>query len=211
MKLDVNTLFMVTIYVEAILGLLLLFAWIQNSGIYGVAWWGFSDLMRAMSVVLFGLHGSIPSVISIDLANAFLFTSYGMIWTGARLFDGRQPLPFGLIAGAAVWLVLSNMPGTMEMNDLRVLVSSSIVATYTWLTAYEFWRGRGEPLVSRWPAIFILFAHGALFLLRSPLVGMMSLPNDNHMFASAWLNVLSAESLLFPISIAFILLAMSKE
>jgi hypothetical protein len=30
--LDVNTLFLVTIYVEAMLGLLLLFAWIQNSG-----------------------------------------------------------------------------------------------------------------------------------------------------------------------------------
>ena len=35
MKLDVNTLSMVTIYVEAILGLLLLFAWSQNPGIYG--------------------------------------------------------------------------------------------------------------------------------------------------------------------------------
>ena len=31
MNLDVNTLFLVTIYVEAILGLLLLFAWIQNA------------------------------------------------------------------------------------------------------------------------------------------------------------------------------------
>ena len=29
MNLDVNTLFLVTIYVEAILGLLLLFAWVQ--------------------------------------------------------------------------------------------------------------------------------------------------------------------------------------
>src|SRR5829696_2595433 len=211
MKLDVNTLFMVTIYVEAILGLLLLFAWIQNSGIYGVAWWGFSDLMRAMSVVLFGLHGSIPSVISIDLANAFLFTSYGMIWTGARLFDGRQPLPFGLIAGAAVWLVLSNMPGTMEMNDLRVLVSSSIVATYTWLTAYEFWRGRGEPLVSRWPAIFILFAHGALFLLRTPMARMLPWSPTNEVFGSVWLTVMSFEALLFTIAIAFIQLAMAKE
>ncbi len=37
--LDVNTLFLVTIYVEAMLGLLLLFAWIQNSGIHAVAWW----------------------------------------------------------------------------------------------------------------------------------------------------------------------------
>jgi uncharacterized RDD family membrane protein YckC len=35
MNLDVNTLFFITIYVEAILGLLLLFAWIQNAGIRG--------------------------------------------------------------------------------------------------------------------------------------------------------------------------------
>jgi hypothetical protein len=34
MKLDVNTLFMVTIYVEATLGLLLLFAWAQNTAIH---------------------------------------------------------------------------------------------------------------------------------------------------------------------------------
>ncbi len=37
MNLDGNTLFLVTIYVEAILGLLLLFAWIQNSEIRAVA------------------------------------------------------------------------------------------------------------------------------------------------------------------------------
>ena len=36
MNLDVNTLFLVTIYVEAILGLLLLFAWVQNTAITAV-------------------------------------------------------------------------------------------------------------------------------------------------------------------------------
>jgi hypothetical protein len=40
---------------------------------------------------------------------------------------------------------------------------------FTWAAAFEFWRGRSEPLVSRWPAIFMLFAHGALYLLRTPL------------------------------------------
>ena len=47
MTLDVNTLFLVTIYVEAILGLLLLFAWVQNSEITAVAWWGSAHLLRA--------------------------------------------------------------------------------------------------------------------------------------------------------------------
>src|SRR5690242_14701243 len=75
MNLDVNTLFMVTTYVEAILGILLLFAWAQNMTIRGVCWWGFAHLIRAASVVLFGLYGSAPDLITIDLANALLFTA----------------------------------------------------------------------------------------------------------------------------------------
>ena len=114
MKLDVNTLFAVTIYVEAILGVLLLFAWVQNSSVHALAWWGFSDLMRAVSIVLFGLHGSAPDLISIDLANATLFSSFALTWTGARLFDGRNVRPLGLVAGAAIWLVFCRFPGLME-------------------------------------------------------------------------------------------------
>ncbi len=48
--------------------------------------------------------------------------------------------------------------------NARVLLSSGIITAYTWAAAYEFWRGRSEPLVSRWPAIFMLFAHGSLYL-----------------------------------------------
>jgi diguanylate cyclase (GGDEF)-like protein len=54
-------------------------------------------------------------------------------------------------------------------------------------------------------------AHGAFFLVRSPLSSLVQIQTDNHMLTSAWLSVLSAESLLFPISISFILLAMAKE
>src|SRR2546425_12102057 len=97
MNLDVNTLFLVTIYVEAILGLLLLFAWVQNAGIRAVAWWGSAHLMRAGSVVLFGMYGSVTDAVTIDLANALLFFAYGITWTGARVFDGRKPLPMYLV------------------------------------------------------------------------------------------------------------------
>jgi diguanylate cyclase (GGDEF)-like protein len=93
-----------------------------------------------------------------------------------------------------------------------VLLSSGIITSYTWAAAYEFWRGRSEPLVSRWPAIFMLFAHGALYLLRTPLGAMLPWsPSGNQVFDSVWLTVLSFEALLFTIAIAFILLAMAKE
>lgn len=212
MKLDVNTLFLVTIYVEAILGLLLLFAWAQNMAIRAVAWWGFAHLIRATSVVLFGMYGTAPDLITIDLANALLFTAFAVTWTGARVFDGRPVEPVYLVTGAVLWLLVCRLPVLMDAVYLRSMIASAIIATYTWLTAYEFWRGRSEQLVSRWPAIFILFAHGALFLLRTPLTALLPhAVTTNKMFDSVWLTVLSFEALLFTISIAFILLAMAKE
>lgn len=212
MNLDVNTLFMVTIYVEAILGLLLLFAWVQNTAIRAVAWWGFAHLVRAASVVLFGMYGSAPDLITIDLANALLFTAYAVTWTGARVFDGRPAEPVYLVTGAVLWLLVCRLPILADATDARSLIASGIITSYTWLTAYEFWRGRGEPLVSRWPAIFMLFAHGSLYLLRTPLGAMLPWSQDgDKMFQSVWLTVLSFEALLFTISIAFILLAMAKE
>lgn len=211
MNLDVSTLFLVTIYVEAMLGLLLLFAWVQNSAITAVAWWGSAHLLRAISVVLFGLYGSAPTWVTIDLSNAVLFTAFAATWTGARVFDGRPLSYLGLFGGAILWLLASRIPVFSHSIEARILIPCFIITGYTWAAAYEFWCGRSEPLVSRWPAIFLLFAHGSLFLLRSPLSTVAPWLPGREMFESVWLTVLSFEALLFTIAIAFILLAMAKE
>lgn len=211
MLLDINTLFFLMMYVEAILGLLLLLAWVQNVGVTAIAWWGCAHLLRSFSVGLYGLYGSVPDLISIDLAGALLFTSYGVTWTGARVFDGRDPLPGSLAAGASLWILACQLPGFNEATDLRNLLSAGIIAGFSWAASYEFWRGRSESLVSRWPAIVLLFAHGALFLLRTPLTTFLPQRASDKALASAWLTVLSPEALLFTIAIAFILLAMAKE
>src|ERR1041384_2913100 len=126
MSLDVNTLFMVTIYVESILGLLLLFAWVQNTATKAVAWWGFAHLVRAISVVLFGMYGAVPDLISIDLANALLFTSFAVTWTGARVFDSKQVEPIYIVTGAVLWLLICRLPVVSDNLDARVLITSGI-------------------------------------------------------------------------------------
>jgi diguanylate cyclase (GGDEF)-like protein len=212
MSLDVQTLFYLTIYVDAILGTLLLFVWSQNTSTKALAWWGAAHLMRAGSVVLYGYYGVLPDLVTIDVSSAILLTSYGVTWNGARIFGGHRTLWGSLTAGAIAWAAACVLwPAFDHSAHARAILSAVIIATYAWLTAFEFWRGRTEGLVSRWPAIFILFAHGALFLLRSPLSALANMPSDDHMLTSAWLSVLSAESLLFPISISFILMAMAKE
>jgi diguanylate cyclase (GGDEF)-like protein len=211
MSFEVNTLFLLTIDVEVILGLLLLLVWVQNTRVTAVAWWATAHLMRAASVMLYGVYGSVPDLIAIDLSNVILFSSFGVTWNGARVFNGRAPLPGSLIAGAVVWLLASQWPGFEAAAEVRGQLSSLIIAFYTWLAAYEFWRGRKEPLVSRWPAITLFFTHGMMFLLRTPLNALLHGREGDSIMASAWLSVLSLEAFLMTIATAFILLAMSKE
>src|SRR6478609_6375232 len=91
--LDVTTLFIVTMHVEIMLGLLLFFAWAQNFSKRALAWWGSAHLMRATSIMLLGLYGTVPDSLSIDFANAVLFYSFALTWCGARVFDRRKPEP----------------------------------------------------------------------------------------------------------------------
>ena len=127
MSFEVNTLFLLTIDVEVILGLLLLLVWVQNTRIYAVAWWAIAHLMRAGSVMLYGLYGSVPDLISIDLSNVILFSSFGVTWNGARVFNGRAALPGSLIAGAVVWLLASQWPGFEAAAVMRGQLSSMII------------------------------------------------------------------------------------
>jgi diguanylate cyclase (GGDEF)-like protein len=213
MTLDVHTLFLVTIYVEGILGLLLLFVWAQNMALRAVCWWGFAHVTRLASIGLFGLYGSVPDLISIDVANALLFTAFAMTWTGARVFDGRPVEPVYLVTGAVLWLLVCRLPLVMDSNNVRSLIISGIITAYVWLTAYEFWCGRSEALISRWPAIVMFFAHGALFLLRTPMIALLppASVGSGGVYGSVWMTVLSFEVLLLTISSAFLLLAMAKE
>jgi hypothetical protein len=99
----------------------------------------------------------------------------------------------------------------VDSQNVRVLFGSGIITAYTWLTAYEFWRGRNDPLISRWPAIFVLVAYGAQVLLHTPLSAVLPWTAENQIFASAWLTTISVGALLFTIAVAFLLLAIAKE
>jgi len=186
-----------------------LFAWAQNTQIHAVAWWGFAHLIRAASIVLFGMYGSAPDLITIDLANALLFTAFAVTWTGARVFDGRAGEPVYLVTGAVIWLLVCRLPVLTDALETRAMIASSIVTAYTWLTAYEFWpvaasswsrAGRRSLCFSPWRTVHAAHAAGDAAAL-----------SPTNMYGSVWLTVLSFEALLFTISVAFILLAMARS
>ena len=211
MELDIRTMFMVTITVTAVLGLLLLYAWHQQRKISSLAWWGSAHIVACAAVGLIGTRGRLPDLWSVEIANALLFVAAGMIWNGARLFDGHKTSLVGIFGGAVAWLLAAQMTDIMATPHDPVIFSSMIVACYTFGTAIEFWRGREENLLSRLPLIVMLATHGALYLARIPLALFMPGAKNEAFLSTSWFGVIGLESLLYMIATAFILLAMAKE
>ena len=94
MHIDLQTLSVVTVFVAALLGALLVFAGLQNRSVRAPMWWGAAHIVNASGFALLTSRGTAPGFITIDLANALVLLGYGLTWTGARIFDGRPIRPF---------------------------------------------------------------------------------------------------------------------
>jgi len=94
MHLDVGTLSVVTVFVMALLGALLLFAGVQNRSIRAPLWWGAAQLAGAGGLALTTPIGVLPAYVSVDIANALVLLAYGLTWAGARDFDSRSSRPW---------------------------------------------------------------------------------------------------------------------
>jgi diguanylate cyclase (GGDEF)-like protein len=212
MQLDVKTMFVVTIAVTVLLGMLLIYVWYQQRKVTALAWWGLAHMVASTGVWLIGLRGAVSDFWSIEMSNALLFIAAGMTWTGARLFDGNRVSPVGVLGGAVAWLLATRLTPFLATPHAPVVFSSMIIAAYTFASAIEFWRGRQQDnLLSRLPLIVMLSMHGAVYLARVPLAMMIPGPKTEIFFSTAWFGVIGLESLLYMIATAFVLLAMAKE
>jgi diguanylate cyclase (GGDEF)-like protein len=204
-SLDLLTLFFVATLIVALLGLLLIIAWIQQRDARALAWWGSAYLIGASSMALwsapaplFALPTAVPA--------ALIFVACGMIWNGVRLFHGRRLLPVATFAGAIFWLILCQLPMLSEGSNARLVLGAMVVAAYTFIIAYELWRERRISLYSRTAAILVPGLHAAIFLV--PFGMKAFLPNA---FAAGWLALFALETIVYAVGTAFIVLLMVKD
>jgi diguanylate cyclase (GGDEF)-like protein len=209
-SLDITTLVIIATCIAALLGLLLLSAWAQE-GIRALAWWGTAYLIGGFSVAIWSIESAISPPLPVGSASALLFVACGMIWSAARIFHGRPVLWGAMFAGAIVWLAAYLMPEFVQWPAVRMVLSSLIVATYTFLTAAELWRERRKTSLRRWPAIFVPILHGAVFLFPIPLASLR--PDEPGLagLATGWMAVFALEIMLYVVGTAFIVLVLAKE
>jgi diguanylate cyclase (GGDEF)-like protein len=204
-SLDIGTLFVTATCVTTLLGLFLLFAWMQDR-VKALAWWGFAYLIGGFSGALWQLGSIVSPPLPPFLADALLFIAVGMIWTAARIFHGRTIKWGAMCFGAVVWTGSCMLPVMPNTPIAHIVLSSVIVATYTFLIAVELWRERRKSLIRRWPALFVPMLHGAIFLFPVALVslGVRSL-------ATGWVAVFAIEVVLYVVGAAFIMLVLAKD
>ena len=210
MTLDVPTLTLVAVFVTTILGALLLFCWWRDRSTTALLWWSAAYLFGASGMGLLSARGKIPLVFSVDIANALMIVGYSFLLAGARAFAGRETPPTVFLIGPLILLTARRLPLFDDIN-MRVILISLILAALALLTAFEFWRARKELLMSRWPAIIVLVAHAAAMTARVPHVIISPITSDLAVLTSGSFALMAFGTLLYTITLAFILLAMTKE
>jgi diguanylate cyclase (GGDEF)-like protein len=211
MSLDIPTLFVVAVFVCAVAGLLLLLSWLQNRNVRGLAFWASALIIGSIGVALIAARGDISDTWSIAIANAMLATAYGVMWAGARNFDGRATPAALVLAGAVIWLVACYIEAFFASQQARTALMSAIVVSYSLLSAWELWRGRREGLTFRLPVILLLLVHSAFFVVRIPLAGALPLPTESEEFHSGWWTFTIFEAVFFAFCIPYLLGAMARE
>jgi diguanylate cyclase (GGDEF)-like protein len=211
MSLDLVTLFVIAVFVSVVAGALLLMSWLHNRNVQALGVWAAAFIIGAFGVTLVGARGDIPDSWSIAIANAILAAAYGMMWAGARNFQGRAtPSPM-VLAGTAIWLLACHSEAFFTSPQARTVLMSTIVVSYTLLSAWEFSRGRDEGMTYRLPVILLLLVHAALFIVRIPLAGSMPLPTDAEYVHSNWWTFIIFEGIFFAFCIPYLLGGLVRE
>ena len=204
-SLDVPTLSFAAVCIAAMLGLFLIFAWLQQRSVRALAWWGSAYLIGASSMALWSAPAHLFRLPP-EIPAAFIFIACGMIWNGVRLFQGRRLWPVAAFAGALVWLIATRFSVFAPGGAPRVSLSVLVVAVYTFSIACELWRERRKSVYSRTAAIVVPGLHAGIFLV--PLAMRAFLPE---VAAASWLTVFALETMIYAVGTAFIVMLMVKD
>lgn len=211
MELHTPTLALLAVSIAAILGLLLLLAWRRDQSTSALLWWGAAYLAAGFSFALLTARGAIPDVLSIEIANAVVLISYSFLVAGARAFHGRETPVTVFLVAPLIWLTAMRVPAIAADVNLRIVVMSILQCALISLAACEFWRGRTEQLLSRWPAIGLLCFHATTLAIRTMFVLVWPVLPDQEFLVHRAFAVMAFGTVLYTITFAFLLLSMTKE
>jgi diguanylate cyclase (GGDEF)-like protein len=208
---DHSTLLAITVFTPALAGCLLLLTWLQHRRLTALALWGSGFITASVATTLIiVLRGTISDFWSIIVGNALLAAAYGILWSGARKFDGKNVSILLTLVGVVFWLIACSIGPIYSRPEARATVMAAIGVVYTLLIVFELWHGRGDQ-VWRWPIIVLLLAHAAAIPIHIPLAGALTNPDASEPSDLDLLTFAVFESAFVSISTAYLFGGLAKD
>ena len=143
MKLDIATLYIVSLLTTAFAGGIFLYTWRQNPVQRSVAWWGVSMLMSSAGSFVLATEGVLlPPLAAHLVGNAAIILSYGILWSAARMFEHREPRWLFGLAGTGLWFAACALPGFADTVTASGIYTVVVLAIYVFAASWEIGRTR---------------------------------------------------------------------
>jgi diguanylate cyclase (GGDEF)-like protein len=210
MHLDMLTMAAVNVTVTAVLGLVLIFTWGRERANSFVGWWGLAQLVMSAGVLIAVVLWRTNHAALVPVGSASMILANALQWKASCQFEHRPAHPLWIIAGPIAFL-LAAPSGLLGPFDGRLILLCTLIATYNFAAAIELAHGYRERLRSRWPAVVMLIAAGALYLSWLPLILTLPIHEAGLVFVSSWFAMIVLVNLSVRTALAFIVLAMAKE
>jgi diguanylate cyclase (GGDEF)-like protein len=203
MPLDVPTLMVMGGFVAICAGAVLIGSWRLNQNSQTLLFWGSGSLLSGVGVValMLGLHWQEPLLLV--AANLLLALAHGLLWKGARAFEGKPaPLAMLLVGPALVALAGALMSSTI--GALCLVVN----AAYLYAAAVSFWYAREPLLPARWPMILYVALHGSVMVLGA--ISSFTVVSPHAPPLMSLFGIIHFENILFAVGTATSLVALVK-
>jgi diguanylate cyclase (GGDEF)-like protein len=210
-QLDSFTVLVSSCVAMLFLGFALLYFWNLDRAAKWLLWWSVPFLIGGSAIASYLRPNWETDFSSIAFGNAVRITALCLLWQGARIFERRKPIPLVVVATPLIWIGLCLFPPFLATLAARVGGVSLFNAIFCGLAAYELWRGRGEVLASRRPAIVVLLSFAAFMLLRIATVGLLPFPMGARPLDPTWMGIFNLVVFLHAMFLGFLLLALTKE
>ena len=209
--IDLHTLFVVTVFISATAGLLLIFAWMQNRRTTALALWGVGYLLGAAAAAMLAAPALLPNAMGLWAGNTLLCTAYAIMWAGARSFEGRRVPLLLVAAGPIIWIAAFQFDSFARSAPACIELVSAILAAYALLAAREIWHAKDRELISRWPTLAMVLLHAGFLLSRIPFADVLAASAATGHPQSAFVPVIAFQALFVTLCLPFLRVAMSKE
>lgn len=132
---------------------------------YWRSWWQANVLLGA-ALIVYIIEARLPSLLIATVPNGLLIAGFGLRWCAARQFGGREAPPAFVWGPALLFVVLCMVPAVAGSYGTVYICANIALALLSGVTAWEFWRDRGDRLPSRYGLVAAYAIMGASFAVR---------------------------------------------